>query len=223
MVGRSLDGRGGYVELDSDLYKPYHPAYDALMQIDDADMKARTMRHSALPLTATSFAALVSVLAGCSGGGSPAADGPLSSGSSIHGLIPKGSVCTPAGGPQTSGLQVFTNYGTTTVILDRVVLLHPHNQRLIGSYAVPGESLIGNPHGWPPKYAGMPPAWKHRQPIHGFRLSPGKTFNVVLGVAPVTTHRSASQGMLVYYHNSSGSYVAKNYWAEIIANKPHGC
>jgi UDP-N-acetylglucosamine kinase len=40
MVGRALDRRGGFVELDSDLYKPYHPAYHALMQGDDKLMAA---------------------------------------------------------------------------------------------------------------------------------------------------------------------------------------
>ncbi len=184
-------------------------------------MRSRTARVRSLPLVAMAIVtALVSTLAGC--GGDPAADGPLSSGSR-HGPIPGGSVCTPEGGPQTSGLQVFTNYGHTTLVLDRVVLLHPRKQRLIGSYAVPGDSVIGNPHGWPPKYAGMPPAWKHRQPVHGFRVAPGRAFNMVLGVAPITSRRSTSQGMLVDYHDSSGSYVAKNDWAEIIANNPHGC
>lgn len=40
MVGRALDRRGGFVELDSDLYKPYHPAYHALMRGDDKLMAA---------------------------------------------------------------------------------------------------------------------------------------------------------------------------------------
>jgi|HubBroStandDraft_1064217.scaffolds.fasta_scaffold11458_5 hypothetical protein len=38
--GRALDRRGGFVELDSDLYKPYHPAYHALLQGDDKLMAA---------------------------------------------------------------------------------------------------------------------------------------------------------------------------------------
>lgn len=185
-------------------------------------MQARTIRIYALPL-AVVLTTLASVLAGCSGKGGPADDGPLSSGNSIHGPIPRGSVCTPTGGPQTSALQSFTNYGSTTVILDRVALLHPLNQRLLGAYAVPGPSIIGNPHGWPPDYVGSPSTWKHRQPVRGFTLRPGKSFNMVLGVAPITAQRSISQGMLVYYHDASGNFVAKNFYAEIIANKPHGC
>ena len=50
-------------------------------------------------------------------GGSPAADGPLSSGDGPHDPIPRSAVCTPYGGPQTNGLQVFKNFGNTTVIL----------------------------------------------------------------------------------------------------------
>ncbi|HET9898153.1 MAG TPA: hypothetical protein VFQ44_24755 [Streptosporangiaceae bacterium] len=113
------------------------------------------------------------------------------------------------------------------MILDRVVLLHPHNQRRIGAYALlydlPGEFLVGNPHGWPPEHSPLPPTWKYRRPVRGFRLAPGKSVNMVLGVTPITRHRSTSQGMLVYYHDSPGSFVAKNYWAEIIAGNPHGC
>ena len=35
MITSQLARRGGYAELDSDLYPPYHPAYDALAQRDD--------------------------------------------------------------------------------------------------------------------------------------------------------------------------------------------
>jgi predicted ABC-type ATPase len=40
MIGHALDRRGGFVELDSDLYKPYHPAYNKLMRGDDKLMAA---------------------------------------------------------------------------------------------------------------------------------------------------------------------------------------
>ena len=188
-------------------------------------MRVRTMHARPVPLAVLAVAtALVSSLAACQGGSGPASDGPLSSGSGIHAPIPKGSICTPDSGPQTSGFQVFTNYGKTTVVLDRVALLHPRNQRLLGAYAVPaGDFLVGNPHGWPPRETPLPSTWRHRQPVHGFQLAPGKTFNMVLGVAPVSTGRSTSQGILVYYHDSSGTYVSKNFWAEIIAGNPHGC
>jgi hypothetical protein len=46
---------------------------------------------------------------------------------------------------------------------------------------------------------------------------------MVIGVVAVTQHRAAAQGMLVYYHDSSGSYVAKDPWATIIAATSHGC
>jgi hypothetical protein len=187
-------------------------------------MRAVKMGVRPLPLALLGLAALASALGGCGGGGGPATDGPLSSGTSMHGPVPRGSICTPGGGPVTFGDQQFTNYGHTTVVLDRVVLLHPHNERLIGSYAVPGDFLIGTVN-WPPKYAGIPSTWKHRQPVHGFRLAPGKAFNMVLGVATITPRRDAvSQGMLVYYHDSSGTtYVARNYFANIIAASKHSC
>ncbi len=183
-------------------------------------MGARTRCVGTLPL-AVSVLALVSVLGGCSSG--PAPNGPLSSGGSIHGPIPRGSQCVPGGRSQTFGFDQFTNYGHTTVTLERVVLLHPHNEHLVGSDAVPGDRVIGVAH-WPPSNPPSQPAWKDRQPVHGFRLAPGKTFNMVLGIAAIADgHRATSQGELVYYHDSSGSYVAKSYSANIIAANTHTC
>ncbi|MFJ3877166.1 zeta toxin family protein [Streptomyces sp. NPDC090077] len=41
-VARALNRHGGFVDVDSDLYKPYHPAYEALMAQDDTLMAAYT-------------------------------------------------------------------------------------------------------------------------------------------------------------------------------------
>ena len=47
---------------------------------------------------------------------------------------------------------------------------------------------------------------------------------MVLGVAAITGgHRATSQGMLVYYHDSSGTYVAKNHMVNIIAASTRTC
>ena len=185
-------------------------------------MRALTRHVKPLPLAVLALAAaLVSVLGGCSGSG-PAADGPLSSGA--DGRIARGNVCVTrfVSQFQTFGDEQFTNYGHVTVVLDRVDLQHPHNEHLIGSYAVPGAVLIGVVP-WPPKYAGLPSAWKYRQPVHDFRLAPGKTFNMVLGVTATGPGRASSQGMLVYYHDSAGSYVARDDFAMIIAATKNGC
>ncbi len=40
---------------------------------------------------------------------------------------------------------------------------------------------------------------------------------MVLGIAATTHARATSQGMLLYYHDSSGTYIAKNYFMNIIA------
>ncbi|MFB7739823.1 zeta toxin family protein [Streptomyces sp. NPDC056112] len=42
MVATQLNRHGGFVDVDSDLYKPYHPAYAALMAQDDTLMAAYT-------------------------------------------------------------------------------------------------------------------------------------------------------------------------------------
>jgi hypothetical protein len=165
-------------------------------------------------------AALTGALGGCGSGTSPIAGGPLSS--KQDGTLPHGANCAPGGEVQTFGTELFTNYGHAAVVLDRVVLLHPRNERLVGSYAMPGNRLIGvEP--WPPHYAGMPAAWELRQPVRSFRVAPGKTFNMVLGVAAAGAGQASSQGMLVYYHDSAGSYVTTDHVAMIIAATGNGC
>jgi UDP-N-acetylglucosamine kinase len=39
-IGERLDRCGGYVEIDSDVYKAYHPAYPRLLAEDDRRMAA---------------------------------------------------------------------------------------------------------------------------------------------------------------------------------------
>ncbi|HET9896238.1 MAG TPA: hypothetical protein VFQ44_15020 [Streptosporangiaceae bacterium] len=178
-------------------------------------MRSRAMRFMMLPSAVVVAAA---VLAGCGARG-PATNGPLR----IHDQISLGSQCVPGGRAQAFGFDQFTNFGQTTVVLDRVVLLHPRNERLVGSYAVPGDRVVGVAH-WPPSNPPAQPEWKNRQPVHGFRLAPGKTFNIVLGIAAVAgSRRGISRGELVYYHDSAGSYVAMSHAANVMAADHHNC
>lgn len=175
------------------------------------------------PLVAVALAAaLTPAMGACgNGGGSrPAAGGPLSSVES--GTAPSGTNCAPGGELQTFGTERFTNHGHDAVVLDRVALLRPRNERLVGSYAVPGMWLIGvEP--WPPDYPGMPSTWKDRRPVPSFRIAPGTSFDMVLGVAAITAGRASSQGMLVYYHDSAGSYVTTDHVGMVIAATQNGC
>jgi hypothetical protein len=185
-------------------------------------MRALKRRVKPLPLAVMAPAvALASTLGGCGGSGL-GTDGPLSSGA--DGGIARGSICVTrvVSRLQTFGDEQFINGGHATVVLDRVALQHPHNEHLIGSYAVPGILLIGVVP-WPPKYAGMPSTWKDRQPVHGFRLAPGKSFNMVLGLTATGPGLASSRGMLVYYHYSAGSYVARDDFAMIIVVTRNGC
>jgi hypothetical protein len=183
-------------------------------------MRAFSRRVKPLGVVALT-AALVSALSGCSGsGGATATNGPLRN--DAQGIIPSGSICAPGGEPQTFGDQQFTDYGHVTVVLDRVVLLDPHNERLIASYAIPGKLLIGTVP-WPPSEHAWPYTWKYRQPVRGFKLASGKSFDMVLGVTAIRTGQATSRGVLVYYHDSAGSYLAKNYFANIIAATKTGC
>jgi hypothetical protein len=185
-------------------------------------MRTLKRRVKPLPLAVMALAvALASVLGGCGSGG-PATDGPLSGGA--FGSISGGEDCAPSrlGQPIAFGDERFTNHGSVTVVLDRVALLHPHHEHLAGSYAVPGDLLIGVAT-WPPRYAGLPSTWKHRQPVHRFRLAAGKSFNMVIGATATTTGQASARGMLVYYHDSAGSYVARNDFAMTIAATKNGC
>ncbi len=180
-------------------------------------MRSRTIGFRVLP-SAVVAVALMSALGGCSNSG-PATDGPLS----LHDSIPLGSNCAPGGHSWAFGFQQFANSGHTTVVLDRVVLLRPRNERLVGSFAVPGDRVLGVAR-WPVTYHPAQPNWKNRQPVHGFRLAPGKAFNMILGIEAVTgSQRAASKGMLVYYHDSSGNYVATGKSANIIAAIKRKC
>jgi hypothetical protein len=185
-------------------------------------MQAPRVRGKPAGLAVMALAAALAVaVGGCGGSSGPAADGPLSGGA--LGGSSGGADCAPGrlGQPLTFGDERFTNHGHTTLVLDRVALLHPHNERLVGSYAVPGVWLVGVPGGWPPRYSGIPYTWKYRQPVHGFRLAPAKSFNMVLGVAATGAPRASSPGMVIYYHDSAGSYVTSNHFAMIIAvNRP---
>jgi hypothetical protein len=109
------------------------------------------MRSRSLLLAVTGLA-LAAALSDCgSGGGGPSADGPLSSGTSAHAPVPRGSACVPTRLSQAVafGFEDFTNYGHTPVVLDRVVLSRPRHERLVGSYAVPGDTGIVGGWYWP--------------------------------------------------------------------------
>jgi len=189
-------------------------------------MRAPNMRMKSALSVAALVVALASALGACSSGGGPATDGPLSSGVD-RSMIPRGAICAPGGELQTFGNQLFTNYGHVTVVLDRVTLLGPRNERLVGAYAVPGTLLIGTVP-WPPEPSRgfpLPSTWKHRQLVHGFRLAPGKSFNMVLGVTAIGEYHRGYQNRVLaparYFflptpasgaRQSSRSEAAKHEW-----------
>jgi len=77
--------------------------------------------------------------------------------------------------------------------------------------------MVGVTRGFPPSYSGLPPTWKHRQRVRGFRLAPGKSVNMVLGLAATGGPCARSPGMVIYYHDPAGSYVVEDHFAMIIA------
>jgi hypothetical protein len=162
-------------------------------------------------------AAMTVALGACSSParGGPATDGPLTT-STEH-----GGNCAAGSRLQAFADQFFTNKGRTTVVLDRVVLIHPRDERLIAAYAVPGVLGIGVGN-WPPP-GGWPPAWNGHRPVRGYRVGPGREFNMVMEVAGATARLATSQGILVYYHDPAGNYVTRNYFAMVIASPGRIC
>jgi hypothetical protein len=79
-------------------------------------------------------------------------------------------------------------------VLDRVVLWRPRNIRVLAVYAVPGESMIDTGY-WPLRNA-VPAGWKNRQPVHGFRVAPGKKFTMIWALQATCTTRGTSGGQL---------------------------
>jgi len=161
-------------------------------------------------------AALVST--GCGGGGGPAT-GPL------RGLSDGAAECqvTHVGQIVTFGEETYTNRGQTTLVLDGTSLLHSRYLRVVGSAAMPGQRLIGEVFGWPPRYRDMPPGWKHRHAVHGFRLAPGRSFGIVIGVVATATPLARAQGTVIRYHDSGGRYVADDHFAMFIAASNRQC
>jgi hypothetical protein len=187
-------------------------------------MLGPTVQVSRAALAAVAVAAVLAS-AGCGGRSGPATDGPLRGGP-FGAPSPGGSACAAArvGEPETFGDERFTNHGHATVVLDRVGLRHPQHMHLIGSYAVPGAGqLVGVARGFPPQYSGIPPAWKDRRRVHGFRLAPGRSFNMVLGVAATGAPPVRSPGMVINYHDPAGSYVIDDRFAMIIAVDGRQC
>jgi hypothetical protein len=185
-------------------------------------VRASTVRGIRAVLAAVTLAAALAV-AGCGGSTGPATDGPLRGGP--FGAPSGGGTGTKArvGQPIAFGDERFTNHGHATLVLDRVGLRQPRHLRLVGSYAVPGTLMIGVAR-WPPRYRGIPPSWKHRRQVHGFRLAPGKSFNMVLGVLATTgTPCARSPGMVIYYHDPAGSYVVVDHFAMAIEVGKRDC
>jgi hypothetical protein len=167
-----------------------------------------------MPLAAVALAAVLAS-AGCGSSG-PATDGPLRGGAfGFDG----GFDCSPGrvGQPVSFGDEQFTNHGHDTLVLDGVGLREPRNVRLVGSLVVPGTDGIGVGRGFPPRWRGLPPTWKLRQRVHGFRLAAGKSFQIVVGVAATGGRPARSPGMAIYYHDPAGRYVVVDHFAMIIA------
>jgi hypothetical protein len=158
--------------------------------------------------------AFVPAMSGCGSGG----PGPLAA-------APSGeSQCIPAkpGQGVTYGLERWTNHTSQTIVFDRVGIRRPQRLKLLGAYATPGLYVVGMWGSWPPKGQRdfrLPRSWAHRRPVAGYRLRPGATAGMVLGVESTAPPRGSTPGMLIWYHTASGSYLLRDDLEIIVAER----
>jgi hypothetical protein len=163
-------------------------------------------------------AILTPLLTGCSSSGKSSSvdGGPLGGASSGDSTL----ACARVGQAVTFAAESFTNKGHSALILNRIELRDPHGVHLIGAYVVPGTAMLGVTQGWPPKFpTGIPRMWKRRQPVTGFQLAAGKSFNMVLGVKATARPQGSSPGMAIYYHDPAGRYVVNDHLGMIVITR----
>jgi hypothetical protein len=173
-------------------------------------VRALEMRVRPLTLAVIAVAAAFTISA-CSRTDDPSTHGPLT------GAAPGGGNCSPArpGEGFTFGDELFKNTGHSTLVLGSVVLRDPRGLRLIGAYADPGLALVGAVSGWPPQMPpgdSLPENWKDRKPVPGFRLTPGKSFNMVIGVVAPRRPGGSTSGLVIRYHDAAGRYVVEDHF-----------
>jgi hypothetical protein len=156
--------------------------------------------------------ALVPAMSGCGSSG----PGPL------RAAPPGTSTCIPAkpGQGVTYGGERWTNHTSQTIVFDRVGIRRPQHLKLLGAYATPGLYVVGMWASWPPK--GQPEiwlshSWAHRRLVAGYRLRPGATAGIVLGIESTAPPRGSTPGMLIWYHTASGNYLLRDDYEIIVA------
>jgi hypothetical protein len=166
------------------------------------------MHIGRLALVAVLAAALAPALSGCSDG-PPPLSAPPPGGQTFCDIKPHHGL--------TYGLEDFTNHSSQTVVFDRVGVRDPQHLKVLGADLTPGARyLVGMWPDWPPKPVRgqtdphLPPSWKHHRPVAGYRLRPGATAGVVLGIESTSASGGKTPGMLIWYHTASGSYVLRD-------------
>jgi hypothetical protein len=82
------------------------------------------------------------------------------------------------------------------------------------------QPIVGGPLSGP---AGGSDCQPTRQPVHGFRLAPGKEFNLALGTAADTRPLAEARGMVIRYHDKADRYVYTNHFGMLITATGHEC
>lgn len=153
------------------------------------------------------------LLAGCGGSSAPQSGGPLGPPGN------PGGACLPAAGPgqpESDGFTEYSNLGSAPLVITRVSLAAPRHLALLGSYLVPtGGTELGESATFPPKSttgSPLPPGWAGRQKPGHFRLMPGKSVNIIVGIEATVRPGGMSPGVEIWYTEAGTSYVRKSNW-----------
>jgi hypothetical protein len=168
--------------------------------------------------------ALAAVLAGCSDSSGRPGPGPLGYPGNQPGN--QSTLCMGDGHlglAYTEGLDSFTNTGHDTLIIDRVTITSVSHMRLVGGYIVPGRSVVGSFHTFPPPAGQLSKGvqWARRRLPAGTRVRPGDWINVVVGLAPTATTGNAK--VEVIYRDGDTRYERVSALRTIIKTPPLRC
>ncbi|MFD4598094.1 hypothetical protein ACFWPQ_08635 [Streptomyces sp. NPDC058464] len=175
---------------------------------------------------------LASLVTGCSAAHhQDSADGPLNG--PDYADAGSGEECIPEeeGGSVTFGMDELHNYGSKTVVIDKVTLRKASGLRLAEAVIVStSTAFIGVSTGYPP----VPEArnqpgidWAHRRKAVGASISPqpdnAKVANNLVLHIQVTASKAHASGVLVHYHVGDSTYVWHNVMGLTVETKKKKC
>jgi hypothetical protein len=130
----------------------------------------------------------------------------------------------------TDGVDVVTNKGNQTLVIESLSLRSPRKMRMTGALIVPlhGGGGIGLWAGFPPPTRQLLRSttdveWAKRRPPRGVRVLPGHEIGLAVGVTPTTTQQGSAAGTRVRYEVSGRQYELDTVTRIILKVAPAKC